>query len=356
MIVLSVVGARPQFIKLKPLADAVTYRGLKHLIVHSGQHYDPKMSDDLFEDLDIPQPDRNLGVGSASHAKQTADMLVGLEESFKDFKPDWVIVYGDTNSTLAATLAATKMGIPVGHVEAGLRSFNRAMPEELNRLATDHTSTLLFAPTDLAHSNLVNEGLSSRALLVGDVMADLLFSSLLKIDAESSSSILPGIQRGNYLVATIHRASNTDSPEQLERIIKSLESLPHVTVLVAHPRLVEALRKSGIVIGDGNLRTVPPLRYYEMLRLVRRSMGVITDSGGLQKDAYLLGVPCVTLRTESEWPETFEGSMNVLNPEVLNLDQDVKRKFSQPQSKPFGEGDAASKIVDAILLHGSRYL
>ena len=356
MRVLSVVGARPQFIKLKPLADAVTKRGLTHLIVHSGQHYDPKMSDDLFEDLDIPKPDRNLGVGSSSHAKQTAEMLVGLEESFKDFKPDWVIVYGDTNSTLAGTLAATKMGIPVGHIEAGLRSFNRTMPEELNRLATDHTSTLLFAPTDLAHSNLINEGLSSRAILVGDVMADLLYSSLPRIDGESSDSTLSGFEPGKYIVATIHRASNTDSPEQLERIINSLASLPYVTALVAHPRLVDALRRNGIAIKDGNLRPVPPLRYYEMLRLVRRSMGVITDSGGLQKDAYLLGVPCVTLRTESEWPETFEGSMNVLNPEVRNLDQDVKRKFSQPRSKPFGEGNAARKIVDAILLHGSRYL
>lgn len=356
MKILSVVGARPQFIKLKPLDDAVTERGITHTIVHSGQHYDQNMSDDLFKGLEIPQPDRNLGIGSSSHAKQTASMMVGLEQSYNDFKPDWVIVYGDTNTTLAATLVATKMGIPVGHIESGLRSYNRSMPEELNRLATDHTSTLLFAPTSLAHSNLLSEGLSTRALLVGDVMADLLLKSMPQIDSGSVGGSLAGLEPKQYFVSTIHRASNTDNPEQLSRILDSLSSLPYPTILVAHPRLMEASRKSELVIGGGSLITVPPLGYFEMLRLVRRSRGVITDSGGLQKDAYLLGVPCVTLRTESEWPETFEGSMNILNPDAIDLEKDIGREFLQPEGNPFGEGDAALKIVDSILLHGSRYI
>jgi UDP-N-acetylglucosamine 2-epimerase (non-hydrolysing) len=344
---LSVVGARPQFIKLKPMVEAARGMGVDHRIVHTGQHYDPNMSDSFFTGLRLPAPDVNLHVGSGTHGVQTAAMLVGLEKTFGDMRPDWVIVYGDTNSTLAGALAAVKMGIPVAHVEAGLRSFNRNMPEEINRVASDHVCDVLFAPTDMAMANLRNEGLEARSVQVGDVMADVM---RLSLDDDASEAHL-GID-GPFLVATIHRPSNTDDPMQLTRILSAMSGLEVPVVLVAHPRLRAQAKIHGLDMCRASIRVIEPLPYREMLSLVRAADGVVTDSGGLQKEAFLLGVPCTTIRTETEWPETFEGGMNVLDPLGVSLRETALREPGLTASAPFGDGHAAEKIVSFLVENG----
>jgi len=260
---------------------------------------------------------------------------------------DWVLVYGDTNSTIAAALASVKLNLKTAHVEAGLRSWNRRMPEEVNRVLTDHACDLLLAPTELAMTNLQAEGLRDRSHLVGDVMADLL--------SHCRDDLKPDLVRnelgliGDYVVATVHRASNTDSREQLERLVAALADLQWPVVLVAHPRLVAAARHRGIRLDSGSIRVVEPLDYISMLSLIAGSRGIVTDSGGLQKEAFLLGVPCTTLRTESEWPETLAGGMNVLAPNGENLQNLVARYVAHPQSQPYGDGHASERIVDILL-------
>lgn len=343
------MGARPQFIKLKPIADVIQSKKLEHVVVHTGQHYDANMSDVFFQELDTAPPDVNLGVGSGSHASQTAEMLVGLEATFLSEKPDWVLVYGDTNSTLAAAVAASKLNLRIGHVESGLRSNNREMPEEINRIITDHVSSLLFAPTKLAMKNLDQEGLSSRSILSGDVMADVLLKSSDAINRTKLRNVPESLTSGEFIVATVHRASNTDKHENLVQILDSLSQLGTDVVLVAHPRLRAAMSSQGLNLPSGSLHIVEPLGYFEMLKLVKSSIGVITDSGGLQKDAFLLGVPCITLRSESEWPETFMSSMNILAPEAGNLNELLRRQVGVVSENPFGDGTAAEKIVQALL-------
>jgi UDP-N-acetylglucosamine 2-epimerase (non-hydrolysing) len=342
MKLVSIVGARPQFIKLKPISEQISKTKHNHIIVHSGQHYDFNMSNVFFEGLDIPAPDFNLEIGSGSHAEQTGKMLVKIEEEILQIDPDWVLVYGDTNSTLAGALAASKINIPVVHIEAGLRSFNRTMPEELNRVVTDHVSNVLFAPTEIAMRHLQKEGLTENSYLVGDVMADLLFSIL---DSNTGST---EIKRDSYLVSTIHRASNTDDQAQLSRIIRGLSTIGTKVLLIAHPRLSAAIRKFNIKLESDNIEILEPLGYLQMVNLIKHSMGVITDSGGLQKEAFLVGAPCITLRTETEWPETFEGNMNVLDPFAENLTDLIRREVTNPTGRPFGDGNAARKIIEIL--------
>lgn len=349
MRILSVVGARPQFVKLAPIAKAMEGR-IEHLIAHTGQHYDELMSDVFFRDLGIPAPDFNLGVGSGKHGAQTGAMLTGLEEIFEKAAPDAVLVYGDTNSTVAAALAAVKMHIPLAHLEAGLRSFNRRMPEEHNRVLTDHAADLLLAPTEVAMSHLASEGLSARSVLVGDVMTDVLYAVRNQLEAQPRT--LPfDLQQGEYYVSTIHRPDNTDSPERLRAIIESLASLSKPVLLLAHPRLQHLAEQHGLQLAQGSIKVSPPLAYPDLIDAARRSAGVVTDSGGLQKEAFLLRVPCTTIRPETEWVETVELGWNVLVSEDLSLLAGTVER-EQPMATdavPYGDGQAASKTVDALL-------
>lgn len=340
MHVLSVVGARPQFVKLKPVHDALLTADVRHTVVHTGQHYDATMSNAFFEGLDLPDPDVNLEVGSGTHAAQTARILEAIEPVIFDAAPDWVAVYGDTNSTLAGALAAVKLRVRVAHVEAGLRSFNRSMPEEINRVLTDHAADLLLAPTDTAMAHLATEGLAARSLQVGDVMADLVESLRPILDAEPPA--------GPYIVATFHRPANTDDPARLARIIERLAHLQLPVRLLAHPRLRAAAASAGIDLECGALEVDDPQPYLPMMHLVANARGVVTDSGGLQKEAYLLGVPCTTVRTETEWPETLEHGHNFLDPDAENLDTLAAREVSAPTERPYGDGHAARRIVGAL--------
>ena len=350
MKVLSVVGARPQFVKLGPIAREFAEAGdIEHIIVHTGQHYDAAMSDVFFEDLGIPAPDVHLGVGSGSHGVQTGAMLSQLDAVLDEHGPDWTLVYGDTNSTIAATLAAVKMHLPVAHLEAGLRSFNRRMPEEHNRVLTDHAADLLLAPTEVAMGHLAKEGLTDRAVNVGDVMTDVCFRT--RDAVQGTSTELPdGVDPGApYLLATIHRADNTDDEARLSEIVSALRDLSAPVVLLAHPRLVARASSFGIDLTGGSLHTTTPLGYAQMVRSVMGSIGVVTDSGGLQKEAFLLGVPCTTLRTETEWVETLEIGWNILDPELTQVREvAVRPKPNAAQSQPYGDGKAAARVLIAL--------
>ncbi len=349
MKVLSVVGARPQFVKLGPVADALVDDGAEHVIVHTGQHYDPALSDVFFHELGIPAPDVHLGVGSGSHGVQTGAMLAALDAVLDEHRPDWVLVYGDTNSTVAAALAAVKMHLPLAHVEAGLRSFNRRMPEEHNRVLTDHAADLLLPPTELALANLAREGLAERAVVTGDVMTDVCFSIRDRLALDP----LPAPERapsdGPYLVATVHRADNTDDPVRLRAVVAALNALPVPVLLTAHPRLVARASAYGIELETEAVRQVPPLSYSAMVSAVLGSAGVVTDSGGLQKEAFLLGVPCTTLRTETEWVETLDNGWNVLDAELTLLPGvAVRARPTTAPGMPYGDGTAARRTVEVL--------
>lgn len=347
MRILSVVGARPQFVKLSPVHQALIRRGHEHIIVHTGQHYDHGLSAAFFDEFGLPEPDWNLGVGSGSHGAQTGEMLSRLEAVVVDVRSDWTIVYGDTNSTLAAALAAVKVHARVAHVEAGLRSGNRAMPEEINRVLTDHASDLLLAPTARSMVNLAKEGLGERSQLVGDVMADVLLG--LQATGFTGASVPVEVPSTPYLVATLHRAENTDDGARLDGYVAALASLSLPVLLFAHPRLESRAQAFGIRLKQGSLRPCPPIGYQAMMATVARSEGVLTDSGGLQKEAYILGKRCVTLRTETEWSETLEDGANVLAPSpesvagALDLDASVPKP-----SAAFGDGHAADRIIDQL--------
>lgn len=354
MKVLSVVGARPQFVKLGPIAKEFhQHEGLQHVIVHTGQHYDPGMSDIFFQELGIPAPDVHLGVGSGSHGVQTGAMLAGLDAVLDEHRPDWTLVYGDTNSTIAATLAAVKMHLPVAHLEAGLRSFNRRMPEEHNRVLTDHAADLLLAPTDVAMEHLSREGLGARAVNVGDVMTDVCFRTRDEVHGRPSP-LPPGIEPGSpYLLATIHRADNTDDGDRLRSIVHALRDLPAPVVLVAHPRLVARAASFDVDLDHGSVFPSAPLGYADMVSAVMGSAGVVTDSGGLQKEAFLLGAPCTTLRTETEWVETLEEGWNVLDPDLTAVrDVALREAPTKPRRQAYGDGHAASRVVAALFEHG----
>jgi len=365
---MQVVGARPQFIKLGPVCRAIAVAndqgaGIESLVVHTGQHYDPAMSEIFFDELDIPRADVDLGIGSGSHGQQTGRMLEKIEIVLNERRPEIVLTYGDTNSTVAATLAAAKLQVPVAHVEAGLRSFNRRMPEECNRLVADHLSDLLFAPTPEAMRNLAAEGLAARACQAGDVMLDAIRCH--ETLARSRSSVLArlGLTEGGYLVATIHRAENTTA----ERLRSLLDALARIAgnglpvVFPVHPRTAKCIRDERLEPPQPDkLLMLEPLGYLDMLQLVGHARMVLTDSGGLQKEAFFLGRPCVTLRGETEWVETVTEGGNIVAgtgterilDAVSRWDQALARgkpDLSAAVARVFGDGKASSHIVSRTL-------
>lgn len=346
---MSVVGARPQFVKLAPIAWAAAAAGVDHFVVHTGQHYDHKMSDSFFEELNIPAPDVNLGIGSASHAAQTGQMLEALEPVMQQVQPDWVLAYGDTNSTLATAICATKIHFPLAHLEAGLRSFNRRMPEEHNRVLTDHSADLCLAPTQAAMNHLRREGLGHRSVLVGDVMTDVLLATA---DAVAKSPVLSPVRQtdNDYVLATIHRPDNTDDPVRLRLIIEALASLPNRVFLAAHPRLVAKAADHGVELTTGSITTVAPLSYPQLVQAVAGAVHVVTDSGGLQKEAFLLGVPTTTVRSETEWVETLDNSWNELAPDPALIPASTGRTYpTAARGAPYGDGHAAGIVIETLI-------
>ncbi len=349
MRVLSVVGARPQFVKLAPVDQALRGHGHEHVIVHTGQHYDRLLSQVFFDDLGIGPPAVNLGVGSCSAARQVAGIMAGLDPVLAERQPDWVLVYGDTSTTLGGALAATQHRLPLAHLEAGLRSFDRRMPEERNRVLADHAADLLLAPTPVAVTNLAAEGLGPRTVLTGDVMVDTLAAIRARIDADprARDRRQPAFAAaGLYLLATVHRAESTDDPGRLAAILDALRRCPLPVRLIAHPRLTERAARFGLPLSAGALQASGPLPYPHMVAAVLGSAGVVTDSGGLQKEALLLGVPCTTLRDRTEWPETLQDGWNVLVPDLRDLGTAVSRLRPRgvPPS-PYGEPGAAGRVV-----------
>jgi UDP-N-acetylglucosamine 2-epimerase len=352
MKVLTVAGTRPQLVKVAPVSRELR-KYVKEILVNTGQHYDYNMAGIFFDELHIPKPDYDLGIGSASHGKQTGEMLKKIEEVILQEKPDAVLVYGDTNSTLAGALAASKLHIPLIHVEAGLRSYNKKMPEEINRVLTDHVSNLLFAPTEKAVENLRKESIIENVFNVGDVMYDaFLYNSALAEEKYSLEKF--GLESKKYLLATIHRAENTDSREHLLAIFKSFAELEDIVFLPLHPRTKHKLEKYGlteIVQKADNIKIVEPVSYLEMLLLEKHAKAIVTDSGGVQKEAYFAKVPCLTLRSETEWVETVEvGCNRLVNP----LEEDLAKIIQQFQPTDFsiplyGDGKASKKIAKMIV-------
>lgn len=346
MRIISIVGARPQFIKLAPLSNKLS--GLhQEIIVHTGQHYDYLMSEKIFIDLEIRRPDFHLNVGSGSHAYQTAEMMKGLEQVMVDQKPELVIVFGDTNSTMAGALAASKLHIPIVHIEAGLRSFNKAMPEEINRIVTDHLSAALFAPTKTSVINLEKEGLHDQTSLTGDIMVDTMKNNL-KI-AQGKSSILADLKLNNidFNLLTLHRDYNVDDHKNLERLLNQLAQLPEKIIFPVHPRTKKMLSTDYSI--SNNIQVIAPLGYLDFIVLENASKRIITDSGGIQKEAYIIKKPCITLRTETEWVETVEEKWNLLlppnDPEIVN--KIISFSTPEKQSLIFGE-NVTDRMINLI--------
>lgn len=344
--IINIIGARPQFIKVGIVNKALNKNdNIESKILHTGQHYDEKMSKVFFDELEIERPHYNLEVGSNTHGKQTAAMLSGIEEVLIKEKPDWVMVYGDTNSTIAGSLAASKLHIKSAHVEAGLRSFNRLMPEEINRIATDHISDLLFAPTNTAMSLLKKEGLAERSFFSGDVMYDsILYYEKL---AEKKKSLETITDMNNFYLATIHRQENTDDLIRLQNIFTAFSELSMPVILPLHPRTKKSLDK--IKYSD-NIKIIEPVSYLEMILLLKNCTKVLTDSGGLQKEAYFLKKQCITLRDETEWTETLENNWNfVVGTDVNLILEKITASRSDKQINYFGDGNSSQKITEAIL-------
>ena len=355
---MTIVGARPQFIKAAALSRAVASTGgVEEFIVHTGQHYDANMSDLFFEELGIPAPRRHLGIGSGSHGEQTGKMMAAIEQSIIEEKPDWVLVYGDTNSTVAAALAAAKLHVKVAHVEAGLRSFNRRMPEEINRVVTDHLSDMLFAPTQDAVDNLAREGMSGeKVALVGDVMYDVALLIKERTAGRDGARQRLGLTGRDYIVATIHRAENTDDPNRLRAIMEGFSEISSTTpvVLPLHPRTRGRLADRDVKLPSSVILT-EPLGYFDMSELVIGAKLVATDSGGLQKEAFFHGVPCVTLRDETEWVELVSMGWNrLLSPASKTaVASGIATALSgprpeQPTTSPYGDGTSAKQIIDRL--------
>ena len=348
MKILSVVGNRPQFIKSAPVSVALKEHGVEEVLLHTGQHYDRELSEVFFVELRLDPPARRLEAGSGTHAEQLARMLPGIEEAAREEKPDWVLVYGDTNSTLAGALAGAKAGFPVAHVEAGLRSFDLTMPEELNRMVVDRVSTLLFAPTEIAATNLQREGIVDGVRIVGDVMLDANLR-LAPIARERSQALAElGIDPGSYFLATVHREANVREPA-LGNIVQALNALEQPVVFPLHPRTAAAIEEQGHRLG-GQIRPRPPLGYLDFAALASQARAILTDSGGLQKEAYWYEVPCITLRENTEWVETVATGWN----QLVGTDPDrivgATRETSVPEEHPplYGDGRAADSITDLI--------
>ncbi|MDP1715408.1 MAG: UDP-N-acetylglucosamine 2-epimerase (non-hydrolyzing) [Anaerolineales bacterium] len=344
----SIVGARPQFIKAAPVSRALA-SDFKEVFIHTGQHYDHGMSEVFFTEMEMRPPDFNLGIGGGSHGEQTGKMLVELEKIFDNVKPDCVLVYGDTNSTLAGALAAAKAGIPLAHVEAGLRSYNRAMPEEVNRVLTDHVSSMLFCPTHAAVENLAKEGIVNGVHRVGDVMCDALLHNLANARARSKILRRLDLKAGEYSLATVHRAANTDDAERMRSILSGLGRLSTRVVFPVHPRTRKVIQEWGISAGS-NVLMVEPVGYFDMLILQENADCILTDSGGVQKEAYLAGVRCITLREETEWVETVSGGWNKLVGANTNMIVDTYNTWHpQGERAPlYGDGHSAPQICKLI--------
>ena len=361
MKIITVIGARPQFIKAAPVTRAIQEHNregrnpeITEIMVHTGQHYDHNMSQVFLDELEIRKPDFYLGVGSASHGKMTGLMLERIERVLQDKRPDWVLVYGDTNSTLAGALAAVKLHIPVAHVEAGLRSFNKSMPEEINRIVTDRISDLLFCPTETAVANLAAEGITKGVLNVGDVMYDaIIFYREMARRTKNLSDY--AVEVGAYVLATVHRAENTDNPDSLRSILAALRAIAAQTpvVLPLHPRTRKLLKNRGEEDLLNGLNVIEPVSYLDMLLLEMNARAILTDSGGVQKEAMFHGVPCITLRDETEWVETVRSGWNHIcgaNQRSImetweNLDRMTPKNISQSF---FGNGHASEKIVSSL--------
>jgi UDP-GlcNAc3NAcA epimerase len=356
MKLVTILGARPQFIKASPVTHALAARGIEEVLVHTGQHYDRLMSDVFFSEMEIPEPRHELGIGGLSHGAMTGRMLEALEGVIASERPRWVLVYGDTNSTLAGALAGAKLGIPVAHVEAGLRSFNMRMPEEINRRLADHLSALLLAPTDVAVANLRNEGITHGVERVGDVMYDAALQFAETAKRRSTVLARLGLRPGAYALATVHRAENTDERSRLENIIGALGELAGEieVVLPLHPRTRKLLERVGSPAPRG-LKVVEPVGFLDMLLLEQNARLVATDSGGVQKEAYFYGVPCVTLRDETEWVELVECGANVLAPpsDRGSIVRALRRALSRGRlagDRPnfYGEGRASERIAGLL--------
>ena len=349
MRVLSVVGARPQFIKAAAIS-AELRESHEEILVHTGQHFDVGMSDVFFDELGIPAPAHHLGVSGVGHGAMVGRMLEALERVIISERPDLVLVYGDTNSTLAAALAAAKLHTPVAHVEAGLRSYDRKMPEEINRVLTDHLASLLFCPSETANRNLKSEGIFAGVHVVGDVMLDSLQAAAIRARRRPGRHEALGLADGGFILATLHRAENTDDPARLAEIIAGLAALDEAVLLPIHPRTRAALDRTGILVG-GRIRLLDPVGYLDMVRLEQSARAIVTDSGGVQKEAYWLGVPCITVRESTEWTETIDAGWNRLVPADRYVIAAAARSASRPTtSRPplYGEEGAARRIVDII--------
>ena len=358
MLILTVIGNRPQFVKAAAVSRLLRERH-REVLVHTGQHHDDELSQIFFEELGVPSPDRQLGAGGGSNTEQTARILARLEGVLEETTPDLALVYGDTNSTLAGALAASQAAVPVAHVEAGMRSFDRRMPEEVNRVLIDHVSDLLLCSTQTAVDNLATEGVVGEAHLVGDVMADV--SLIFRPIAERRSEALAhhGVEPGGYLLVTAHRPGNVDEPERLELLVELLEALPLPTLLPLHPRTAARLAETGLrarLESAGHVRLIAPLGYLDFTKLAMHARAILTDSGGVQKEAYLLGVPCVTLRDSTEWVETVELGWNTL----VSLDRSAAlAALERPvpdgeRPELYGGGQAARRVCEAISAYTHR--
>ncbi len=347
--VLTVVGARPQFIKAAPVSRALKEAGHAEYLVHTGQHYDYEMSQVFFEELSVPRPDINLEVGSGPHGRQTGQMMALIEEVLQEQRPDWVVVYGDTNSTMAGALAAAKLRMPVVHVEAGLRSFNREMPEEVNRVVTDHLSTRLMCPTKRAVDQLASEGVVEGAILTGDVMLDAFEHDRVISRGKPSALDRLGLGQDGYVLMTLHRAANTDNLKTFALRMEQVGALGQTVVWPGHPRAVSVLSGGQKKLPD-NVRLIDPTARLETIQLLEGASALITDSGGLQKEAYWAQVPCFTLRTETEWAETVEAGWNTLVSGSLHSLRDVIEAWRRPSARPdyYGDGCAAEAVVKAL--------
>jgi UDP-GlcNAc3NAcA epimerase len=353
MNIVSVVGARPQFVKAAPVSRKLREQHTE-ILVHTGQHYDYDMSGIFFDGLEIPAPDVNLGVGSGAHGAQTGAMLKAIENILISEEPDWLLVYGDANSTLAGALAASKVCVPVAHVEAGLRSFNRRMPEEVNRVITDHLSNLLLCPSDTAVRNLAAEGISRDVRVVGDVMLDVLNWATERASSKPSKILRRLRLTKPFVLATVHRSENTDDRPRLARILRALDALDEPVVFPVHPRTRRAIEELNWQ-QKPHIRLIDPVGYIEMVTLARSARLVLTDSGGLQKEAYWLGVPCLTLRDETEWVETVDAGWNgLVGSDVDRIVQTVRTfKPAGPRPALYGDGRAAERCVE-LLRQGAR--
>ena len=349
MKVLSIVGARPQFVKAAAISKELRKKHTE-VLLHTGQHYDYEMSGIFFEGLEIPQPDINLDVRSGSHGAQTGCMLKGIEEALVAEKPDYLLIYGDTNSTLAGALAGSKLSIPVVHIEAGLRSFNRRMPEEINRVVADHLSELLLCPSDTAVNNLAVEGITRNVHQVGDVMLDVLDWTKQKLSEQQGRALQKfDVQNKGYLLATVHRSENTDDLSKLSEILSAFNAIQEPVIFPVHPRARKMIQQAGVKIHP-NVRLVQPVGYMDMVALAASARLILTDSGGLQKEAYWLKVPCITLREETEWVETVNAGWNTLvgsnSEKILQSVGSFAPNGTYP--KLYGDGFAAARCVNLL--------